>query len=143
MRRVGDEVPDHLPHARVRGRHCEARGERREARPCAEQHAVGGSEERGVQACAAECGELVRGDARVAGPDDAVDEPEGELEPVGIGDERREAAGRAAFGGRLVARGRGEPAARERNRLRDDIVEGHHASSSRRDRRLRSGSDDG
>ncbi len=124
---VPDEVPDEAPQARPRGRDDDARqcGCRERAR--CEHGAVDDGQERARQT--AQPGKLACGDGVVARADDAVDEAQGELEAVRVGDEPRETARGAPLtrrlGGRPLLRGV-HPGAGESLSVRDQVVEGPH-----------------
>ena len=124
---VGDQVADEDAQPLARGRHDDRRQHRPDPRPEPEHRLVGPAEEpRGRRR---QLGQLARGDPDVLRPGDPVDEPHGELEPGGVGDERREPPGRLALATGLSLGGRREPLPRQPDRVVRDVLR-HAAPSS-------------
>lgn len=120
---VGDEVPDQLAQPDARRGHDGGGQHRRDAGAHTQQHPVHDAEEPGgVGGALAQPRELGGGDGRVLRAGDPVDEPHGELEPDGVGDERGQPSGRAPLGGGLVGGGRVHPRVRQVDGAAGEVV---------------------
>ena len=132
--RVDEEVAEEPAHEAAGQRHGEPRGGGGHGDPGAEQQPVGGGEVGG--GCAiVEPGQLARGDRRVRGAGDAVDEVHREVQPGRVGHDGAQAGRGGALGVGLPGVGGVDPLLRERHGGLDQVRVGQGVCSGRRRRR--------